>query len=227
MFHLRFSNIPISFSYVVSLVLGKLWSFLGSRELSLAQLRSTSFICWLINAGLIYEVLGRQSLFGRGQNYSRPHRHVRILNMMLLSLFPPYVFFAFLYYTDMLAITTILITLLMSDSGHHIIASLIGSFSIMCRQTNCLWVIYIMVMTILGFGQSRSRKRNQSDEKGIDDMDHFPYSLLNLWKEVYDMTGFLWDHRWDLFERVMPYTCVCAGFVAFVLHNSGIALGKA
>ena len=226
MFPPYFSDIFTIFSYVISLVLGNLWRFLGYRELSLAQLRSTSFICWLINAGLIYRLLGRQNVFGRGQLYPKSPRYIRVLNVISLSLFPPYMFFAFLYYTDMLAITTILITLLMSNSGHHIVASIIGSFSIMCRQTNCLWVIYAMAMNILRFGRLENRKKDPSHKKRFNIMGHFPSFILNLSNEFYDMMGFLWDRRWDVFEQAIPYTCVCAGFMAFILNNGGITLGK-
>lgn len=66
-----------------------------------------------------------------------------------IALLPPLFFFSSVYYTDVLSLTAVLAMVSLSLRGYHYFASLFGLYSVMMRQTNIVWVLYLLARLIL------------------------------------------------------------------------------
>ena len=76
-----------------------------------------------------------------------------------LSLCPVLYFFSFLYYTDQVSTAMVLLTLCLQLSGQLWLSAFSGLLSVLCRQTNIVWVFlcgataagHILVTEVRGF----------------------------------------------------------------------------
>lgn len=72
------------------------------------------------------------------------HRHMDTLTPLVCASLPPLYFFGFLYYTDVWSVVTILAALAAMEHRQHVLASLLGFVSLWFRQTNIVWVAFVM-----------------------------------------------------------------------------------
>lgn len=65
------------------------------------------------------------------------------------ALLPPLWFFGFLYYTDLLSLCAILASVATMEERRHTQASLWGFVALFFRQTNIIWVLFIMGVAVV------------------------------------------------------------------------------
>ncbi|EFA11523.2 Putative Dol-P-Glc:Glc(2)Man(9)GlcNAc(2)-PP-Dol alpha-1,2-glucosyltransferase-like Protein [Tribolium castaneum] len=95
-------------------------------------LRLTSLVSSFANLILFYCLLNLNNEQPKWQN---------AISATSLSLLPPMYFFGHLYYTDTVSLTMVSVLFLLSQRKHHYFASIFGLFSVLCRQTNIIWVL--------------------------------------------------------------------------------------
>nr|XP_023027695.1 putative Dol-P-Glc:Glc(2)Man(9)GlcNAc(2)-PP-Dol alpha-1,2-glucosyltransferase [Leptinotarsa decemlineata] len=121
--------------YLVSAVL------LGPFDLCTTYwLRYISFIAAIFNIPLFFALL---SVYHKQNNY------LNVLSSFTLALCPPLFFFGHLYYTETVSLMMILLMFLASERDCHYLASIIGFLAIMVRQTNAIWVGFVLGRYIL------------------------------------------------------------------------------
>ena len=159
-------------------------------------LRSFNLSLWLCNSLLIKAVRDKiyQDRDSKGWSVS-------------LSFFPVYWFYTFLFYTDMMSISLILLTYLLSLQHRHTWAALTGWLSILVRQTNVVWIAFLLFETILRFLK----------------LELPPNATL--WSEIQALIRKAWHRRTALLRFSWPHLLVLLSFVGFVVYNGGIVVG--
>jgi alpha-1,2-glucosyltransferase len=79
---------------------------------------------------------------------SSPDRAVSVGEVVAIASLPPMYLFGHLYYTDVLAITTVLAMMLAALRQRHGVAAICGAFSVLVRQTNIVWVGMFFGMSV-------------------------------------------------------------------------------
>ncbi|PKI83910.1 Alg10p [Malassezia vespertilionis] len=76
-----------------------------------------------------------------------------ILYVVLLgttcAMLPPLYFFYYLYYTDVLSVAFVLWALVLSDASYHGTAAFFGLLSLVFRQTNIVWIMFMLGAALL------------------------------------------------------------------------------
>ncbi|XP_072158375.1 dol-P-Glc:Glc(2)Man(9)GlcNAc(2)-PP-Dol alpha-1,2-glucosyltransferase isoform X2 [Bemisia tabaci] len=70
------------------------------------------------------------------------------LSALNLSIFPVLYFFSFLYYTDVISTSFVLLMFFLHLCNLSNLAAIVGGASILMRQTNVIWVLYFFMHTI-------------------------------------------------------------------------------
>ena len=99
------------------------------------MLRSVNLLIALTNLLLIHCLTGARH--GQKEGYSEL---LGLWSSLNISLLPPLFFSSLLYYTDPLSTCLVLLTYTLHISDRPLLASLAGAFSVLCRQTNIVWV---------------------------------------------------------------------------------------
>jgi len=102
---------------------------------SVAMLRSVNLLIALTNLLLIHCLTGARH--GQKEGYSEL---LGLWSSLNISLLPPLFFSSLLYYTDPLSTCLVLLTYTLHLSDRPLLAALAGAFSVLCRQTNIVWV---------------------------------------------------------------------------------------
>jgi alpha-1,2-glucosyltransferase len=116
----------------------------------------------------------------------------------LILLLPPLFFTSFLFYTDTLATITVLISWKLIMSNRHYLSALMGGVSVLCRQTNIIWLAAFVLSQLIY--HSNSQKLSSL----------LKYSLKNLDKILSDY---------------IFHILIGIGFCIFVIYNGGIVVG--
>lgn len=82
----------------------------------------------------------------------------RLMSSLQLATFPPLFFFSFFYYTDPGSLFFVLIMYYYHMSRHEWLASLFGLISLLYRQTNIIWCLFLASYTSLKIIQKYSDK---------------------------------------------------------------------
>ncbi|EYU41722.1 hypothetical protein ABFS82_10G032300 [Erythranthe guttata] len=148
----------LSLAYVASLFPGlfcmqAVSSFSDSCSTSI--LRLTNGVLAVICSVLIYEIIIhlRPSLDDKKAT----------LRAVVLSLYPLHWFFTYLYYTDVASLTAVLAMYLLILKKKYLFSSLIGALSVVIRQTNIIWVLFVACSGVIEFTQSRRKDRAEVD----------------------------------------------------------------
>ncbi|XP_071816104.1 dol-P-Glc:Glc(2)Man(9)GlcNAc(2)-PP-Dol alpha-1,2-glucosyltransferase-like [Apostichopus japonicus] len=156
--------------------------------------------------------------------YRRIHRDNRVSDGMLpsatafnISIFPVLYFFSNLYYTDMGSTSFVLLAYLSSQYSNHFLAAIFGILSLLFRQTNIVWVVFLAGITFARLferdavkSQNQTKQMSKSYLSAVQAALNYALSVKNLRKIV--------THLW-------LYALVVACFLAFVFINKGIVLG--
>ncbi|PIN11975.1 Alpha-1,2 glucosyltransferase/transcriptional activator [Handroanthus impetiginosus] len=159
----------LSLAYVASLFPGlfcmqAVSSFSDSCSTSI--LRLTNGVLAVICGILVYEIIIhlRPSLDDKKAT----------LHSVVLSLYPLHWFFTFLYYTDVASLTAVLAMYLLLLKKKYLLSSLLGALSVLIRQTNIIWMLFVACTGIIEFTQSHQKHSVEvadvSTSKEKDDM---------------------------------------------------------
>ncbi|KAM6986518.1 dol-P-Glc:Glc(2)Man(9)GlcNAc(2)-PP-Dol alpha-1,2-glucosyltransferase [Aplochiton taeniatus] len=192
----------------------------GKVVCSTAMLR---FVNLLFNCGnlyLLYLIICKLHFKEKTKTASR-----RVLSALSLSTFPVLYFFNFLYYTDAGSTFFILFTYLMTLNGCHKASALLGSCSILFRQTNIIWVAFC-AGTVVAAKMDEVWRTEQTKKKDDKSPFQIPLSLSGARR----VGRFLLDFTSASNVKAVlcvawPYALVAVGFVAFVILNGGIVVG--
>lgn len=174
-------------------------------------LRSTNLICAIFNFYLIYEILKVKNSVK--ERIDQESLFKILLSALNISTFPVLYFFSFLYYTDALSTSMILLMYALHLQSKHQLSAAIGFFSVLVRQTNIIWVFYVACETIL------------------TDLEEFVEKILR--KNVFDKGSYLKFSQGIVkrlinrgtHKKVLGFVIVALLFVLFVILNQGIVVG--
>ncbi|KAG8846343.1 glucosyltransferase [Tulasnella sp. 330] len=152
---------------------------------------------------------------------------------LVLSTFPVFWFFGFLYYTDVGSAVGVIATIFLAREGKHWLAAAMGVVSTFFRQTNIIWLGY----AFLSFTTCAFKNANL-----LPVVRSYPHFLPLTWDEdkkkiierpadqampadlILHFVIYLWEIP-SLLTPFLPYGIALAGFISFVIWNGGIVLG--
>ncbi|CAH1393107.1 unnamed protein product [Nezara viridula] len=131
-----------------------------------------------------------------------------------LSIFPISYFFNHFYYTDTFSTLLVLMMYrqhLLNNFGK---AALLGLCSIMIRQTNVIWIGYLIIDESFQICQKMLRKRK----------DHILINPMKAFRKLLD-EYLLKNYVANSFKNSRYYLLVCLLFLVFLYINNGIVIG--
>ncbi|KAL6507990.1 hypothetical protein OROGR_024185 [Orobanche gracilis] len=149
----------------------------GLDSCSTSILRLTNGVLAVICSILVYEIIIqlRPSLDDKKAT----------LRAMVLSLYPLHWFFTFLYYTDVASLTAVLAMYFLTLKKKYLLSSLLGALSVLIRQTNTVWMLFVACTHVLEFTESHKKDSLETDDfstsKEKDDLsaNHNGVSLVS------------------------------------------------
>jgi alpha-1,2-glucosyltransferase len=176
-------------------------------------LRFTSLLFSFINIILFYCLFNTNNENPRWQN---------VISAINLSILPPLYFFSHLYYTDVASLTMILLLFLLSQRGHHYLASIFGMFAVLFRQTNIIWVGMVFACYVLKelntVYQKKPRKGSSRGDSAKELIQLLKIFQGDLWITLKRTTLQFW-------LNAASYTSLLLFFVLFVYLNGSIVVG--
>ncbi|XP_075989347.1 alpha-1,2-glucosyltransferase Alg10 [Anticarsia gemmatalis] len=166
-----------------------------------------------------------------------------VVQAFSLSILPPLYFFSFVYYSDVMSLTALMIYMRLSfDMKHPYMASAFSAMAILMRQTNVCWIGMVFLHKLLDTFVKTSRVFGNED---ISDVSISKSSLIahdidtsklkryyNMWDVYYAVKYHLKTYCENFFNAVpnlIPglscHVSILAIFVTFVYQNGGIVLG--
>ncbi|KAK6146922.1 hypothetical protein DH2020_017834 [Rehmannia glutinosa] len=149
----------LSLAYVASLFPGlfcmqAVTSFSDSCSTSI--LRLTNGVLAVICSILVYDIIIhlRPSLDDKKATF----------HAVVLSLYPLHWFFTFLYYTDVASLTAVLAMYLLILKKKYLFSSLLGALSVLIRQTNAIWMLFVACAGVIEFAQSHQKYSVEIDD---------------------------------------------------------------
>ncbi|KAL6520966.1 hypothetical protein OROGR_017535 [Orobanche gracilis] len=127
-----------------------------SDSCSTSILRLTNSVLAVICSILVYEIIIqlRPSLDDKKAT----------LRAVVLSLYPLHWFFTFLYYTDVASLTAVLAMYLLTLKKKYLLSSLLGALSVLIRQTNIIWMLFVACTHVLEYTQSHKKHSLETDD---------------------------------------------------------------
>ena len=187
------------------------------------MLRSVNLLIALTNLLLIHCLTGARH--GQKEGYSEL---LGLWSSFNISLLPPLFFPSLLYYTDPLSTCLVLLTYTLHLSDRPLLASLAGFFSILCRQTNIVWVFLAaaetagrVVLEEVRAHQLRTRHPPTIPLTATGQLAELSHGLAQL-----VISPILLARLVGLIVfRCIGYIIVGLAFLAFVHFNQGIVVG--
>lgn len=222
--------------YMVGVMWTKLLSWIKatSQEMlcSTMVLRSTNLALGLFAFLMVHRLL--ENLHGHGPGH--------LLHTWVLSLFPLHFFYIFLFYTDVGSTAFLMSTYLALRTRRIGWATVSGVMAVLFRQTNAVWVTFLLGAAVLedvrsqGAPQTSSTyKKNDGDDPLADPVRAHAVPLGQTRAQQQSGLGFvdesmgvlkaLWRSRALLFWRYLPMLVIPCGFITFLIVNKGVTLG--
>lgn len=184
--------------------------FMGPLKLcTIYWMRFVSLVCSIFNIILFYKLF---------RKYER-NEWGNILSSITLALLPPLYFFSNFYYTDVVSMTMILSMIIANEKKHHYLAAIFGLFSVICRQTNVVWVGLIAARYILTELYSFTKLRQQ--EKGVPAKDLFTFFRRVIKRPL----KVLENSNIQFWLDTLSYLATLGTFVLFIKINGSIVVG--
>ncbi|CAJ1798731.1 unnamed protein product [Sphenostylis stenocarpa] len=122
-------------------------------------LRSINGVLAIVCSVIIYDII----------THLKPTLSERkaMLHAVVLSLYPLHWFFTFLYYTDVASVTTVLAMYLACLKKNYWFSALIGAFSVVIRQTNIIWVLFVACTGIINISVTNGKQNTKTDESDV------------------------------------------------------------
>lgn len=217
--------------YLVSSVIGLF------AECNAYNLRFVNLVASCVNLILFSSIL-KYVYYG-----DRNHMKI-ILQALNLTILPPLYFFSHVYYTDMLSLTFLLMFSRLCLTNRYLILILLcGSFSIIMRQTNVVWIAMVFGHKLLDLVIKSSRVFGN---QYINDVKLSKRSLIakdvdksklkryyGMWDVYCAVKYHLSTHLSTFFKFItfhdaavmLTHLMILGGFVAFVYINGSIVVG--
>jgi alpha-1,2-glucosyltransferase len=162
----------------------------------------------IIFAALSSLVFYRLSFIHNGQLYAT-RKNGNLLAALTSYLLPISFFFHFMYYTDSGSTFFVLAAYYYALSGRQIFSALLSSCAVLFRQTNIVWVVFMLAVSI--FQHDYLARRKDTPNGVIPELTSFVVFVLR------NVFGLIFKH----FGHVL----VILGFVVFVVQNGSITVG--
>ncbi|ESO07432.1 hypothetical protein HELRODRAFT_76765 [Helobdella robusta] len=154
--------------------------------------------------------------------------HTSLLALNITT-FPVLFFFNFLYYTDAGSTFFVLLSYYFHLSNVHSLAACMGAVSIIFRQTNVVWVVFLFWLTLIPVlnGQRRVIGRNLNGSKYELEFTSDPVSNIKLILKniIHTNMKFMLALVEDFVDHLFPYCIVIIAFLIFLWFNNGIVVG--
>ena len=140
-----------------------------------------------------------------------------------------------LYYTDTISIVSISITYLVSlhhntcsyenkvahlfSSTQHLLLLVLVSWSILARQTNAVWTLFIIGTLMLRVYKQLEKKSSDNNDNDDDDIE------LNISKQLFGFFSFLWKNKGFLIIQTWSLILPVIFFVVYVAYTGSIVVG--
>ncbi|RLN44325.1 hypothetical protein BBJ29_009698 [Phytophthora kernoviae] len=212
--------------YLISTLYSRAITSLSSGEFcSLPVLRSMNVLSTLGNAVLC--VLLRRHVAPQD-----PHAQLHALRV---ALFPPLLFFAFLFYTDAGATFFVLLMLLLAEQvdlrqypparGSFVLSAVSGAIAVLFRQTNIVWVVFVagtVVVRCVELAHGKFIYGSSKEEASASGASIVTHSSLRIFLNFIVVVV---SNLLSILQIVWPFVVIVAAFVAFLLVNGGIVVG--
>ncbi|XP_066258997.1 dol-P-Glc:Glc(2)Man(9)GlcNAc(2)-PP-Dol alpha-1,2-glucosyltransferase [Euwallacea similis] len=189
-------------------------AFLGPLRLcSIYWLRSISLLFSCVNFILFY-ILFSKSVQSEWQ---------RVFSALMMTLLPPLYFLSHIYYTDIVSLTTLLLFIIANEKGYHYSASVAGFLSVVCRQTNVLFVaIYGAKYILTELHAFWAQKKDSYMKAG-----KFPLQNLKpfIMGALADPVKTLRNSTFNFWMNSFCYISIIFSFLIFLWLNNGIVVG--
>lgn len=139
-------------------------------------------------------------------------------------LFPASFFFHFLYYTDSGSVFWVLVSLLTAKKRNYSIAALCSFIAMLYRQTNVVWMLFIMGLSILSLREERlavTQRHEDIKTKNGNKICEESY----FYKEIYDFLLFILVNFSLIFKKLWGFLVNGVLFGGFLYWNNGIVIG--
>ncbi|RHZ86417.1 hypothetical protein Glove_51g59 [Diversispora epigaea] len=148
--------------------------------------------------------------------------NARAMNALILTIFPLNWFLNFLYYTDSGSTFFVLFAYLAALEQKYWKSAVIGGLSVLFRQTNIIWVCFILgisILKVLSDDRNISMRRTLRFSKGNN------ITLRIAFQEINSFILMMIKNSTQLVSTFFPYLIVIICFLIFLKWNGGIVLG--
>ncbi|RIA92946.1 Glycosyltransferase Family 59 protein [Glomus cerebriforme] len=150
-------------------------------------------------------------------------RDLLSINALILSIFPVGWFYNFLYYTDSGSTFFVLWSYLLSLEKRYWMSALVGGISVLFRQTNIIWVCFILGTSLLAVLSPNNRESNirgrMTYYRGINIRPNIAI------QEIKNLIILSLKNFPRLSIIFFPYFLILSSFIIFLKWNGGIVLG--
>lgn len=138
------------------------------------------------------------------------------ITAFVISGFPLLYFFTFLYYTDQGSTFFTLLCYLLSLNAYHKSAAIVGAIAIMFRQTNVIWVMFAVGVSVVRIYDASLRVSSVQEKLALstDFRTYYNVFVLITKRQFSKIMSISW-----------PYILVALAFIAFVIFNGSIVVG--
>ncbi|GMH33479.1 hypothetical protein BSKO_01313 [Bryopsis sp. KO-2023] len=158
-------------------------------------------------------LLGSNLHHGIHANSGHPlSRTNSMLTGLTLAAIPLHFFFSTLLYTDVSSLTFVLACHLNVISGHTYLGVLSGTMAVMIRQTNAVWICFVLFNSMLRFLRVDTGSEANAQRPPI------PMHIAIVIRKSFRL-------RWGLLKNFWAISLVPVGFASFVIWNGGIVVG--
>nr|CAD7596520.1 unnamed protein product [Timema genevievae] len=151
---------------------------------------------------------------------------IGLLSAFNLATFPLIYFFTFLYYTDTVSTSLVLLMYLFHLYGHNFLSAASGFIAVTVRQTNIIWVGFILLKIVENVLKDKAiAYKRKVTPQTLRSSKYFQILILTIqqsWKSGFSSFSALII---DILHESSLFIIVCLSFVTFVIWNGSIVVG--
>ncbi|XP_022203020.2 putative Dol-P-Glc:Glc(2)Man(9)GlcNAc(2)-PP-Dol alpha-1,2-glucosyltransferase [Nilaparvata lugens] len=181
---------------------------------SVYGLRLTNLVACLINFYLFYKLIKSINHIESVKNSSKA-----LLCGLNMACFPVLYFLSFLYYTDVISVFLILLTMSLHYGKLYNTAAVTGFISVGTRQTNIVWIFLIAIDGLIQYLNPYIMKTKLTQK--VQSSSNYVKIFLMSIPEIKDK----WLVFLGIFEQLGGYLLVGISFCVFLFLNGGIVVG--
>nr|CAD7396447.1 unnamed protein product [Timema poppensis] len=196
--------------YLLSVgALTPLTAVLGRDLCNVYFLRFTNLVGCFINFYVLY---------GIQQKLHPGKKEIGLLSAFNLATFPLLYFFTFLYYTDTISTSLVLLMYLFHLYGHNFLSAASGFIAVIVRQTNIIWVGFILLKIVENVLKDKAiAYKRKVTPPTLRSSKYFQILLLTIqqsWKSGFSSFSTLII---DILRESSLFIIVCLSFVTFLV----------